>query len=116
ELDRFATACRTRPELAGMIQTLFDRLLPHPAGGSRGGESGAPGLANLLEANGFDRTQHESIRADLKSGRIGLLQNRLPPNTKIDDVLPDDVIDATGELPRELYNLGLQAPADGTVA
>src|ERR1043166_4150458 len=28
ELDRFAAACRTRPELSFMVQTLFDRLLP----------------------------------------------------------------------------------------
>jgi len=116
ELDRFAIACRTRPELAGMIQTLFDRLLPHPAGANRGDAAGAHSLAELLEVNGFDRTQHEAIRADLKSGRIGLLQNRLPPSTKIDDVAPDDVIDATGALPRALYDLGMQALADGAVA
>src|SRR4029079_5854658 len=100
-------ACRRRPELAGMIQTLFDRLLPHPAGGSRGDATGTYSLTDLLEANGFDRMQHEAIRADLKSGRIGLLQNRLPPSTKIDDVLPDDVIDATGPLPGKLYDLGM---------
>src|SRR5215212_2177022 len=92
ELDRFAIACRTRPELAGMIQTLFDRLLPHPAGANRSTAAGVHSLADLLEANGFDRTQHEAIRADLKSGRIGLLQNRLPPSTKIDDVLPDGAV------------------------
>src|SRR5215213_4723789 len=44
ELDRFAIACRTRPELAGMIQTLFDRLLPHPAGGSRSDATGTHSL------------------------------------------------------------------------
>src|SRR5436853_2920588 len=26
ELDRFGAACRNRPELAGMVETLFDRL------------------------------------------------------------------------------------------
>lgn len=115
ELDRFATASRTRPELAGMIQTLFDRLLPHPVS-SRRGEAGAHNLTDLLEANGFDRLQHEQIRADLKSGRIGLLQNRLPPSTKIEDVAPDDVADATGQLAPELYELGMQALAAGTLA
>ena len=34
-------------------------------------------LATLLEQNGFDRLQHEQIRADLREGRIGLAQNRL---------------------------------------
>ena len=38
---------------------------------------GAQSLAALLDSNGFDRAQHEQIRADLRSGRIGLAQNRL---------------------------------------
>ena len=35
ELDRFGAACRTEPELAGMVQTLFDRIMPksRPGGG-----------------------------------------------------------------------------------
>src|SRR5262249_29170175 len=28
ELERFGTACRQRPEMAGMVETLFDRVLP----------------------------------------------------------------------------------------
>ena len=28
ELDKFGAACRTRPELRGMVQTLFDVMLP----------------------------------------------------------------------------------------
>ena len=28
ELDQFSAACRENPELSGMVQTLFDRLLP----------------------------------------------------------------------------------------
>ena len=28
ELDKFGAACRTRPELGGMVQTLFDAMLP----------------------------------------------------------------------------------------
>ncbi|MBK9713632.1 MAG: UTP--glucose-1-phosphate uridylyltransferase [Kouleothrix sp.] len=112
ELDRFATACRTRPELAGTIQTLFDRLLPR----TRHAQDGDQTLEALLAINGFDRVQHEQIRADMKSGRIGLLQNRLPPSTKIRDVAPDDVYDATGALPRAYHDLGMQALADGAVA
>src|SRR4026209_2413233 len=38
ELDRFAAACRTKPELRGMVQILFDQLLPHlrESGSSQG--------------------------------------------------------------------------------
>jgi hypothetical protein len=87
ELDKFGAACRTRPELRGMVQTLFDALLPR-------GKAESPGqlnLADLLDAYGFDRTQHEQIRSDLRAGRIGLAQNRLPPNALIEDARAEDV-------------------------
>ncbi|MCX6048074.1 MAG: UTP--glucose-1-phosphate uridylyltransferase, partial [Chloroflexi bacterium] len=82
ELDRFSAACRTDPNLYGMVQTLFDHLLPH----TEVIPEGAQGLDGLLAAYGFDRIQHEQIRADLRSGRIGLAQNRLPVSSKIEDV------------------------------
>src|SRR5690606_1266627 len=50
ELDRFAAACRTRPELSGMVQTLFDRLMPR----SDREEGGSQTLQALLDAWGFD--------------------------------------------------------------
>jgi len=89
ETDRFAAACRTRPELRGMVQTLFDALLPR----SRHETAGERTLAQLLAENGFDRPLHEQIRADLKDGRIGLAQNRLRTDTTIDDVQAGDVVD-----------------------
>jgi hypothetical protein len=112
ELDRFAAACRTRPELSDMVQTLFDRLLPR----TRREDAGEATLETLLRENGFDRVQHEQIRADLRSGRIGLTQNRLPATAEIRDVEPGDVIDATGPLPRELYEAGMEALAAGRAA
>ncbi len=112
ELDRFSAACRARPEFSGMMQTLFDRLLPHRKDGD--GESRS--LGELLEQNGFDRAQHEQIRDDLKSGRIGLAQNRLPASSVIEDVRDDDVVDATRPLASELRELGLAAIARGELA
>ena len=91
ELDRFGAACRRRPELSGMVQTLFDVMLPR---GQRETQTGRT-LPELLEACGFDRPMHEQIREDLKAGRIGLSQNRLSPNATIEDVRPQDVTDAT---------------------
>ncbi len=81
ELDKFGAACRAQPELRGVVQTLFDVMLPRGKAESAGGQS----LAALLEQYGFDRVQHEQIRADLKEGRIGLAQNRLPPSAVIED-------------------------------
>lgn len=90
ELDRFATACRTQPELSGMVQSLFDALLPRPAQGA----DASPSLTQLLADNGFDRAQHEQIRADLRHGRIGLAQNRLRTDTTIEDIHDSDLTDA----------------------
>jgi hypothetical protein len=113
ELDRFAAACRTRPDLSGMVQTLFDRLLPR----ARREEGGRAVLEALLRQNGFDRVQHEQIRADMRSGRIGLVQNRLPPTTEIRDVAPGDVADAaSAPLPPHLRALGERALRAGEVA
>lgn len=86
ELDKFAAACRTKPELRGMVQTLFDAMFPRGKS-----DTGHESLAALLEENGFDARQHEQIRAHLREGRIGLAQNRLPTNAVIEDVAPEDV-------------------------
>ncbi len=111
ELDRFAAACRTAPELSGMVQNLFDHMLPRAAED----DGPAQSLAALLERHGFDRVQHEQIQADLRSGRIGLRQNRLPATSRIEDVTPLDVIDATAPLPPHYRDAGMQALADGMV-
>ena len=114
ELDRFGAACRNRPELAGMVETLFDRLLPR----GRDAGDGAQSLAGLLESGGFDREQHEQVRADMKSGRTGLAQNRLPASTTITDVKSEDVADLTGEQGRDARwaKLGREALGAGQVA
>ncbi|MEO7101186.1 MAG: UTP--glucose-1-phosphate uridylyltransferase [Luteolibacter sp.] len=113
ELDHFATACRNHPELSGMVQTLFDSIFPRGQGNNGVRDS----LDGLLEENGFDRTAHEQIREDLKAGRIGLAQNRLPANTIIEDVRETDLTDATsGALPEKFRDLGLAALKNGEVA
>ncbi len=117
ELGEFAAACRTHPELSGMVQTLFDRLMPHDATAqSHSGDDRRNQLNALLEANGFDRAQHEQIRSDMRNGRLGLAQNRLPANTDIRDVTEGDVYDATAGLPAEYREAGLEALAAGQVA
>jgi hypothetical protein len=126
ELNLFAAACREQPELSGMVQILFDRLLPSST--SQGSGQGANGqtLEALLVENGFDRVQHEQVRADVRAGRIGLAQNRLPANSDIRDVQPGDVFDATaievlsatGDHHRAIgwRDLGLAALTSGAVA
>ena len=113
ELDRFAAACRTAPELSGMVQNLFDHMLPRAAH-----DAGDPSqsLEALLDRHGFDRVQHEQIQADLRSGRIGLAQNRLPATSRIEDVAPADITDAAAGLSARYRESGMQALAEGMVA
>ncbi|HEY6229055.1 MAG TPA: UTP--glucose-1-phosphate uridylyltransferase [Verrucomicrobiae bacterium] len=112
ELDRFGAACRVRPELGGMVQVLFDRLFPHTR---KDGEN-AQTLQDLLAENGFDPAQHEQVRSDLRAGRIGLAQNRLPASSTIRDVEPGDLIDATQPLPGRIRDIGQAALRKGEVA
>jgi len=112
ELDRFGGACRAKPELGGMVQILFDRLFPQVRRDGEGNET----LQALLEENGFDPAQHEQIRSDLKSGRIGLAQNRLPASATIRDVEIEDLFDATLPLPKRLRDIGAEALRNGEAA
>jgi hypothetical protein len=113
ELDRFAAACRTAPELSGMVQNLFDHMLPRAV---HDGAGASQSLASLLDRHGFDRVHHEQIQADLRSGRIGLAQNRLPATSRIEDVAAGDMMDATAPLPARYREAGMQALADGMAA
>lgn len=113
ELESFGAACRQRPELGGMVQALFDRMLPH---GNAGAGAAEARLEEKLDEYGFDRAQHEKIRADLRSGRIGLAQNRLAVNSRVEDVSADEVSDARRPAPEGLRRLGEEALAEGAAA
>jgi hypothetical protein len=113
ELDKYGAACRSRTELGGMVQALFDALLPQ----TRGEVAGELSLAELLKQQGFDRAQHEQIRSDLRDGRIGLAQNRLPVSPELEDVRREDVVTSV-ELSenRGLYEAGVASLKRGEVA
>lgn len=96
----------------GMSQRLLRRLLPQPAATQRDGET----LEALLAGSGFDRAQHELIREELRSGRIGLAQNRLPANALIEDVRDSDVHDARNGVDPRLARIGEMALRSGAAA
>jgi hypothetical protein len=111
ELDQFADACRTQPELNGMVRTLFDSIFPK----SEGESDSRATLEELLARYGFDRTAHEQIRDDLRTGRIGLAQNRLHANSVIEDVQPGD-LDNAADLTKTDFARGMDALKNGEVA
>jgi hypothetical protein len=70
----------------------------------------------LLKDYGFDAVHHERIETDLRAGRIGLAQNRLPANSRIEDPGPEQLFDATRPLAARYRDLGRDALAAGAVA
>lgn len=106
ELDKVAQATREGSQLSGLVESLFERMLPSAPTSVADGKGS---LFELLTTNGFDRDQHERIRDNLRRGLIGLAQNRLPAATVIEDVRPNDVIDAQNEIGREFVDLGRRA-------
>jgi hypothetical protein len=113
ELDRVGQAARRNPDLSGLVESLFERMLPS-APVSRGGQAG--NLSELLAAHGFERTQHERIRDDLRRGLIGLAQNRLPASTVIEDVRPGDVTDTRSSVNPDMVALGRKSLEAGEAA
>lgn len=112
DLQQFTRAARTIPEFRDALPTLLDRMLPSGDSAGRATQT----LEELLAQNGFDRAQHEQIRADLRAGRIGLAMNRLPPNTKIEDV-PASALFAcsTGVPPGSTLHANLRAAGEAAL-
>ncbi|MBS1871955.1 MAG: UTP--glucose-1-phosphate uridylyltransferase [Acidobacteria bacterium] len=106
DLQRFSALCRDDSQ--GRIQSFFERLLPREDDGGRRTDT----LEALLNKLGFDPVQHERIQSDLRAGRIGLAQNRLPVSSRIEDV--DDVAQAADLA--SYAKTGADALAAGAVA
>jgi len=112
ELEHFSSVCRTHPALEGMLQKIFDSILPD--GGTQ--TTHLHTLEELLERYGFDKIQHDQIKTDLRSGRIGLSQNRLPVSSTITDVKEEDVFDISQQPSTHYTSIGSEALASGAVA
>ncbi|MFC2126380.1 UTP--glucose-1-phosphate uridylyltransferase, partial [Bacteroidota bacterium] len=91
ELEVLGRSYKNNALFDNFVSNLFDRMIPQ-TDGENGSEQT---LEELLEKHGFDLELHQQIRSDLKAGRIGLAQNHLPVNSKIEDVLSGEVFDIT---------------------
>ncbi|TWU23479.1 UTP--glucose-1-phosphate uridylyltransferase [Novipirellula galeiformis] len=112
ELERISQRCQDHESGRATAGMLLESILPSAAVPP----SSESSLEPLLNRIGFDRVQHEQIRADLISGRIGLSQNRLPANTMIQDVKPEHVIDLRRGIETKYADLGAAAIKSGRVA
>ncbi len=112
-LEVFGKATRTRPAMAPLAAMLLDHMLPQEEE-ERGEERGS--LAPLLASLSFDRTQHETVRAALRQGRLGLAQNSLPATWRFEDVRSEEIVDARRALPATMRSLGEDALRSGAVA
>jgi UTP--glucose-1-phosphate uridylyltransferase len=112
ELEHFTAACHSVPEFQGMVQQIFERLIPQRPQATDLSQS----LDTLLEVHGFDRVEHEQIQVGLRSGRVGLAQNRLPISTPITDARTEDLFNATEGVASKYHQIGNDALAAGMVA
>ena len=111
ELEQAGDICRSKDDESGLAMQLINRILP----GSVTSTEEAVTIDDLLRDNGFDRIAHEEIRAELKSGRLGLAQNRLSSSVTIEDVRDEDIVDVRSGLPSETIEAGRRALEEGRV-
>ncbi len=112
ELEELSNIARMDKNYSGLLNSLFDIILPQKVSSSETKEN----LPELLKKYGFDSVQHEQIRSDLKSGRIGLSQNKLPVSTQISDVNLNDVEDIFTVTNDKYKKAGLSALKKGEIA
>ncbi|TWU45646.1 UTP--glucose-1-phosphate uridylyltransferase [Novipirellula aureliae] len=112
ELERISERCRDADSGRQTASLLLASVLPSVSSDAHQESS----LQMVLSEIGFDRVQHEQIRSDLLSGRIGLAQNRLPVNTMIEDVRPKQVVDLRDGVEQKYIDLGRKAIQNGSVA
>ncbi len=112
DLERFSASCHQGSGATNRMRGLLERLLPQDYQNGELGET----LDGVLKENGFDPIQHERIRSALRAGQIGLAQNRLPISSSIEDVKPDQMLDARHGVSESLRRKGEEALAAGQVA
>ncbi|HEY3369996.1 MAG TPA: UTP--glucose-1-phosphate uridylyltransferase [Prolixibacteraceae bacterium] len=112
ELAILGHAWKSDEKFTGFITRLFDRMIPQDQQSTNQQKP----LNSLLAELGFNGEQHEQIKKDLKSGRIGLSKNRLPINTTIVDVRPSEIGHYSILTDPHLVELGLNALQRGELA
>ncbi|MBN2215526.1 MAG: UTP--glucose-1-phosphate uridylyltransferase [Bacteroidales bacterium] len=112
ELEILGKISRNKQGYENFVSGLFENMLPQTGSD----ESGETTLGQCLSEYGFDSEMHQQVKSDLKSGRIGLAQNRLPVNSKIVDVDDKDVVFIENTDTPENEKYGIEALKRGELA
>ncbi|GAA4469514.1 UTP--glucose-1-phosphate uridylyltransferase [Nibrella saemangeumensis] len=92
EIDVFTTYCAKNNLAYPLLRTVVSNLFKVSDPSTQSNRSVENEKAERIKKeNGFDYIQHEEIREELQKGRIGLSRNRLPAESTIEDVLPDEL-------------------------
>lgn len=111
ELEQLGSEFRNNSD-SETLKKLVESILP----GRQSSAKKEDTLEELLERLGFDPELHEQVQTDLKSGRFGLAQNRLPLNISIRDVELEDVVDLRNSVSDSALAAGKASLAAGEVA
>lgn len=112
ELKILSSAYKLQEQYTGFVHHLFDRMIPQ--GEEEQGRQKP--LSKLLEEMGFNPGQHEQIKKELKSGRIGLSKNRMSVSTSIEDVQPTELAGLSIADNQQLIQTGTRALQNGELA
>ncbi len=112
ELQHLGQESKSGKDYQELVSGLYERMIPR----AETEEKGEQTLSDLLEAYGFDNEMHQQIRADYKSGRIGLSQNRLPLSSVIKDVGPDELTTPDEKMYASHVEAGKKALKEGKLA
>ncbi|MCA1759171.1 MAG: UTP--glucose-1-phosphate uridylyltransferase, partial [Bacteroidales bacterium] len=112
ELQVLAKSQKMKGSYNLFVSGLFDRMIPDlKVGGQQNQE-----LNELLENHGFNAGLHETIKTALKSGQIGLAQNRLRTGIKITDSKADEINYAEPLQNEKHFETGKKALQNGELA
>lgn len=112
ELQNLGQQSKSDPDFQQLVSGLYERMIPRAEQEIKG----SSGLSDLLDDNGFDHEMHQQIKADYKSGRIGLSQNRLPVSSIIRDVEAHEILTPNQENLSAYAEAGEKALKEGKLA
>lgn len=116
EMSRIAAQSSDHPDSQNRSVVSSSALLKSMLPTARTEQNAGDDLYAMLRRIGFDSAAHDAIQTDLRSGRIGLMQNRLSSSIRIRDVNDDWVIETRLGHPNDIVQTGRDAIANGKVA